>query len=157
MSNCFIDFYNQFGSITGSIGRMLPLLLVGSFVNKVRGLKTGYVSILLLVSFIGLVVEAFLLKSLGATKFSFIVFTLPLAFFLFALVERLIINIRINTRYLAKASMNVYLIHPAILFILKEIGILSPIALFVMTCVFSVSLCLSVVYIGNNCKGSSAK
>lgn len=157
MSNCFIDFYNQFGSITGSLGRMLPLLLVGSFANKMKGLKTKYVSILLLVCFIGLVVEAFLLKSLGATKFSFIVFTFPLAFFLFVLVERLIVNIRFNTRYLAKASMNVYLIHPAIIFILKEIGILSPIALFVLTCVFSVFLCLSVVYIGNNCKGSFAK
>ena len=138
----FVRAYNRFGALTGMVGRMLPLLLAGSILARrpVRKYNTSvYISLLFLVC---LSIEVFLLKDKGASRFSYVLSTLPLAFFLFDSIKRIVYNPRIDTRMISKASMNIYFLHPAIVLLLTSLGVESHCFLFISATVITISLCI---------------
>ncbi len=88
----FVWFYNRFGAITGMIGRMLPLLMAGSILAR-RPVRNHNASVLMSLLFLGcLSIEVFVLKDKGASRFSYVLFTLPLAFFLFDAIKQIAFN-----------------------------------------------------------------
>lgn len=140
----FVRAYNRFEALTGMVGRMLPLLLAGSVLAR-RPVRNNNTSVLMSLLFLGcLSIEVFVLKDKGASRFSYVLFTLPLAFFLFDSIKRIVFYTRIDTRKISKASMNVYLLHPAILFPLTYLGVDSPIALFVLGTIITIILVFAI-------------
>ena len=108
----FVRLYNRLGAVTGSVGRMLPLLLIGNLIAESSEYARKSVLLACCFCFIGLIAEAFILRHLGAEKYSYVLYTLPLAFFLFMLIQRANLKAGFNTKVLSKASMNVYFLHP---------------------------------------------
>lgn len=138
----FVRAYNRFGALTGMVGRMLPLLLVGSILaRRPVGKYNTFVCISLLF-LVCLSIEVFLLKDKGASRFSYVLSTLPLAFFLFDSIKRNAFNPRIDTRMISKASMNIYFLHPAIVLLLASLGVESHCFLFISATVITISLCI---------------
>lgn len=140
----FVRSYDNFGAITGSVVRMLPLILTGNLIAESKIQKKEFILLGVLVCFAGLVVEAYLLRKIGAEKFSYIIFTLPLAFYLFLLIQGLDLQTRFNTRLLSKVSMNIYLLHPAMIFLIVNLCHSSyrPGVLFLMVTAITISICL---------------
>ena len=87
-------------------------------------------------------IEVFLLKDKGVSRFSYVLSTLPLAFFLFDSIKRNVFNTRIDTRMISKASMNIYFLHPAIVLLLASLGVESHCFLFISATVITISLCI---------------
>ena len=143
----FLRVYNQFGALTGMIGRVLPLLLAGSILSR-RPVKdqnsSFFISLLFLVC---LTFEVFILRHYDASRFSYVLFTLPLAFSLFCFIKSIDLDCRLNTKSLSKASMNVYLLHPAVLFFLKEIGVHSSLLLFIWGVLITVAVVFAIEHI----------
>lgn len=143
----FVRLYNRFGAVTGSLGRMLPLLLTGNLIAGNSEYDRKNVIIGCCFCFVGLIAEVFLLRHFGAERFSYVLFTLPLAFFLFILIKSATIQLNFNSRILSKSGMNIYLLHPAVLFFLKELNLTDHMGLFCL-CVFLTSvICIAFAYI----------
>ena len=84
----YVVMFNRFGALTGSTVRILPLLLTGAIIAEHKpALSVNKYFIGAVMALMGLVAEALLLRANGATRFSYIIFTLPLAFFLFTTIE----------------------------------------------------------------------
>ena len=116
----FVGHIGHLGALSASVGRILPLLLAGFLLG--RRSDTGKPTLLLPLLFAGLLTfEAFTLRNLGATRFSFIIFTLPLAVALFHWIERQQVPIRMDTRIFAKSAGLIYLIHPAVIFLIQTL------------------------------------
>lgn len=138
----FVRSYDRFGAITGMLGRMLPLLLAGSILAR-RPVRNKNTSVLMSLFFLGcLSIEVFLIKDKGASRFSYVLSTLPLAFFLFDSIKRNVFNPRIDTRMISKASMDIYFLHPAIVLLLISLGVESHCILFLSATVLTISLCI---------------
>lgn len=142
-----VSFYDSFGSISGSLGRMLPLLLTGNMIAEKSSQNQRYDLALMFVSFIGLIVEVFLLRQLGAERYSYVIFTLPLAYFLFIIIERLPYQVGYNTKLLSKTSMNIYLLHPAVIVILKSLNVTNNMVLFCLALIITSVLCFAYEFL----------
>lgn len=122
---------SSFDAIHTGILRMLPLLLVGAYVSRINidSLSLNRVTILFLLSFSLLVVEAISLRHLGGDHFSFILMTLALSVSVFILVYLKGLRSTIDSHLLAKMSMTIYCLHPAIIWLLDNY-VSSPLLLF---------------------------
>ena len=143
----FAGLYNRYGAITGSLGRMLPLLLTGNLIACRTDCTNKRITYGCFVCFIGLVSEVFAIRHFGAERFSYVLFTLPLAYFLFFSLKTAVLRVGFNTRILSKASMNVYLLHPAVLYFLKEMHISNPIVLFCLCVVITSLICITFAFL----------
>ncbi len=145
----FVRVYNRFEAITGMFGRMLPLLLAGSLLTR-RPARNHNTSIFMSLLFLGcLSIEVFVLKDKGASRFSYVLSTLPLAFFLFDSIKRIVFNPRIDTKMISKASMNIYFLHPAIVLLLTSLGVESHCILFISATVITICLCIAQQFLLN--------
>ncbi len=110
-------------SVAVSFTRMLPLLLLGSWIAYAKPrISFTWLKTATLICFIGLCIEVSFLREHGAEHFSYVVFTLPLTYFLFLSLLKVGENIHFKSRIFAKISMVVYCIHPAIIFILNYLS-----------------------------------
>ena len=141
----FVRMYDYFGEITGSVGRMLPLLLTGNIIACKEDYSQKSVALGSCLCFLGLTAEVFILRHLGAVRFSYVLFTLPLAYFLFILIKNAKVEVGFNSRLLAKSAMNIYLLHPAVLGFLKMMGMTDPLALFCLGAILTSSICFAFV------------
>ncbi len=90
----------------------LPMLLCGAFVSKTKKwtLKNSYIGLVL--SFILLMTEAIILKSWNhKSEFSYIIFILPVAYYLFKTLNKIKIN-KYRCQNLGNYSLIIYCIHP---------------------------------------------
>ena len=90
-----------------------PLILTGVYISKEVKRSKRFYAVGLLISSILLLAEAFLLRYSGIEKVSFIIFTLPTAYFLFHLILELpspLVNSYAGL--LGKISTFVYCVHP---------------------------------------------
>lgn len=139
----FVNYYNSLGSISGAFFRMLPLLLTGSFVFENKGSVRAY-GIGSLIMLVLLCFEVFVLKSCGVDHYSYVIFTLPLAYCLFSWIERLEDRFsfkRINTKTLASISTSMYLLHPAIIVLFRAFSLENPLFLYLMVSIITIFLC----------------
>lgn len=116
--------YDRFGCFTIMFTRCLPFLLCGALISKMKiRLTKTRVGIGLLVSFLRLCAEVYLLKHFEQEQFSYIIFTLPLAFFLFVLIQNRKLPDTSKRIYqkLSNVSMYIYLVHPLAILFLKRI------------------------------------
>lgn len=97
----------------GSATCLLPLLLLGALIAKQKERMLPCNIVGLMVSVVGLVTEAFALKNHGQEAVSYIVFTLPVAYFLFSLILRVkpAGDGKIASR-LGAVSLFIYCVHP---------------------------------------------
>ncbi|MBQ5979807.1 MAG: acyltransferase [Bacteroidales bacterium] len=145
----FVQEYNRFGALTGMIGRMLPLLLAGTILAR-RPVRNNNTSVIMSLLFLGcLSIEVFVLKDKGTSCFSYVLSTLPLAFFLFDALKKIAFNPRIDTKNISKASMNIYFLHPAIVLLLTSLGIESHYILFISATVITICLCIALQFLFN--------
>lgn len=132
-------YFDLFSSISVSITRILPMLLTGAVIARMNGAMKN-VGISTCVFFLLLVIEVFILRMNGWTRFSFSVFTLPLSFYLFILIYRLGSRLRFESSILADISMLVYCIHPIFIYVINEtFKCSSRFTAFVLAAVCSVS------------------
>ena len=122
-----------------SVVRVLPLLLLGIVIQHQKQKRAAFYIIGLIVSMTMLFAEVFFVKSLGGEKYSYVVFTLPVAYFLFETVYSFdpVIKLK-NTLGFAKISTFVYLAHPAFILMLKWIIDLPGYAVFLIVTILSV-------------------
>ena len=122
---------SSFDAIHTGILRMLPLLLVGAYVSRknIDSLSLNRATALFLLSFLLLVIEAISLRHLGGDHFSFIFMTLALSVSVFVLIYIIGLRYVIDFHLLAKMSMTIYCLHPAIIWLLDDY-ISSPLLLF---------------------------
>lgn len=125
-------FLNSFGSISISITRILPFLLIGTIISKQKIRISAKVSfVLFVISFLFLSVEVTWLHTNGITRFSYIFFTPSTAYFLFLFIVSIKTSYYDYSWMLAKMSMIVYCIHPSIIYFIK--GYFSHITTFIIT------------------------
>lgn len=136
--------------------RCLPFLLLGALIArlKTKNIKTWIQAGGLSVSFLGLCAEAYLLKHFEQERFSYIFFTLPVAFFLFMFIKSC--NLPDTSKHIykkmANVSMYIYLVHPLVILILKEY-ISNSMLLFTVTCILSIAVSVFCVKIKQLWKG----
>ena len=150
VGSSFVHFYYYTGAITGSAGRLLPLLLIGNLIATRQIRSKIIVRFGSFICFLGLVLEVLLINNLGAERFSYVLFTFPLSGFVFMSVIGIDTSGHYNTRVLSKVSMNIYMIHPAVIFICGLLNIKSPFLLFWVTTLVSSFLCVSYELLKKN-------
>ena len=106
----------QLAEVLGKLGTatcLLPLLLLGALIFRQKESTLRHNIAGLVLSVICLTVEAFALKNFGQEAVSYLVFTLPVAYFLFCLI------VKVKTQEkrkvcsrLGSVSMFVYCVHP---------------------------------------------
>lgn len=103
-----LNYFQVFNVLT-------PLILLGVQISREKSMRGGYLAGFA-VSFVCLSAEAFTLRNFGVEKVSYIVFTLPTAYFLFCMVLKC--GLRENTEksccaaMLGTISTIVYCVHP---------------------------------------------
>lgn len=154
-----LGIYDWLGVFTIMFTRCLPFLLLGALISKWNIRFTqARVSAGLLVSFLCLCAEVYILRYLGQERYSYVFFTFPLAFFLFVFIK----NIRLQEtrchiyQKLANMSMYIYLSHPLVLIVLEE-RIHNSVILFLITCVISMAISILCVSIKQFWKGKKKK
>lgn len=115
----------QLAEVLGKLGTatcLLPLLLLGALISRQKERTLRYNIAGLVVSVISLTAEAFALKNFGQEAVSYIVFTLPVAYFLFCLIlkEKTRGNGGICSR-LGAVSMFVYCVHPMLVELTEDV------------------------------------
>ena len=137
LGSSIVNSYERLGAVSESLGRILPLLLVGSFLARrtpsERRLSPYYSAMFL----VFIVLEVVLLRFHGASRYSYVISTLPLSYFLFDTIRSIKSSCQFNTKGISKASMLIYLIHPAVILVLKQFSVESPICLFILTVLIS--------------------
>lgn len=97
----------------GTLLCLLPLLLLGAVIRLQKQKSLQFYIIGLLLSLTGLAAEAFFLKSKGQDAVSYIIFTLPVAYFLFcSLLKVRMEKAETLTRKLGAVSLFIYCVHP---------------------------------------------
>ena len=126
-----LSVLSSFDAMHTGILRMLPLLLVRAYVSRINinSLSLNRTAVIFLLSFLLLVVEAFSLRHFGGNHFSFIFMTLALSVAVFILVYLIGLRSVKDFQLLAKMSMTIYCLHPAIIWLLDDY-ISSPLLLF---------------------------
>lgn len=132
--------------LVSALGRMdtllcvVPLALLGVWMSQEPEKNRRYYQTGFAISFALLVAEAFVLKAAGASAFSYIVFTLPAAYFLFGMILRIQLKDAGGIcSKLAQTSMFIYCVHAGVVVILADY-LKSSIMHFVLTAALSVSL-----------------
>lgn len=127
---------------------MLPLLLVGNLINKYAlYLNDTYIKIGLLISILGLIIEVYFLKWIGIGRWSFVLFTLPCAFFTFVTLYRMGQTWNKSwyfSKNLASVSLMVYCLHPMVIGILGYNDIRDPVVVFFLSSI--ISTIISLIY-----------
>lgn len=136
-----------------TIFAVLPLLLMGSFISR-REIQSKKRSLICFaVSFVLLVLEALFLKeSVNVDKYSYIVFTLPTAYFAFQTV----IQIKCTAKnsfvgILGETSTWVYCIHPVFVGIIAEY-VNNSILLFALSSLLSTAVAVGYILIKTKIK-----
>ena len=118
--------------------RLLPLLLIGIIISQNKDNQSKiWLGLFLLIALLFLVAEVLFLRRFGADHFSYILFTLPIGYFLFRTLLSLRITVRFDTRVLANSSMIIYFIHPAVLFFIIICGFDSTLFIGLLTIITS--------------------
>ena len=115
----------QLAEVLGKLGTatcLLPLLLLGALISRQKERTLRYNIAGLVVSVISLTAEAFALRNFGQEAVSYIVSTLPVAYFLFCLILKVKAfgNGRICSR-LGAVSMFVYCMHPMLVELTEDV------------------------------------
>ena len=140
---------NLFTAPFNGVTMMLPFLIVGWTLKRyLNGQKIRHTVTGLIVCLICLAAEIVLLRMSGARKFSFILFTLPSAYFVFAYVYSRGVTYRYNnipqyTKRLAAISLTVYCIHPVIIGLITLNSDAGPMVQFILTAAVATILALS--------------
>lgn len=112
---------NKLGSFMSAINLMIPYLLLGmkTRLAKVQERHSGWGFV---VCIIALTCEALWLRSMGATAYSYIFLSLPTAYSFFLLALHLNRHMQKKTyAHLAKMSVFVYCVHPAVNAVLESV------------------------------------
>ncbi|WP_302572315.1 acyltransferase family protein [Phocaeicola coprocola] len=145
------NYVNLFPSIFNGLTLMLPLLLIGSMIKKYGlSLSNTQIRIGLLISVLGLIIEVYFLRWIGVERWSFVLLTLPCAFFVFTTLYKMGQKLNADwhfSKYLAYISLIVYCIHPIIIGILKNNGIVNPMVVFLLTSIISTIISLIYIYL----------
>ncbi|WP_216697691.1 hypothetical protein [Anaerostipes faecalis] len=91
-----------------------------------------------IISFSCLSLEAIMLKNMEQVRFSYIIFTLPTAYFLFNLIiaaKDYLVNF--DFTILGKISLFVYVIHPLVIAIILKICKMPEYSVFILTVIIS--------------------
>lgn len=133
------DLLNRFSALPV----LLPFLLLGVQISREeehprRSLTLAFAAAILL-----LTAEAFLLRQSGAEKFSYIVFTLPVAYFLFHIVRGMRITSGGKTAALSSLSVFIYCVHPMII---ETVGVKVDSTVARWGIVTAIAVALSVLY-----------
>lgn len=137
----YLKFFDYFGSISVSFTRMLPLLLVGAMIAKGGHKKAGVYRKVLL-CFAMMTAEVVGLKLFGGTRYSFVIFTLPMAYFLFIFILKLGNMLNFDSKKWADISMLVYCLHPAFIFLFRKLHISEPLIVFILTSIMTTIFCI---------------
>lgn len=131
-------------SLHTGLTRMLPLLLAGAWLTElVRHVNRRTMYMVFVLFLVLLIVEVSWLRHIGGARWSFIVFTLPMAMALFGSVY-LTGGVNIpNSQFLAKISMTVYCLHPAVIWLFRDWQLFSFLN-FILVAI--VTILLSVAY-----------
>lgn len=122
-----------------SVVRVLPLLLLGIVIQHQKKKSSAFCIVGFVVSMIMLFLEVYFVKSLGGEKYSYVVFTLPLAYFLFSTIHSLNAAVKCKSSLaFAKISTFVYLAHPAFILLMSWIAELPHYAVFFIVTVVSI-------------------
>lgn len=116
-SSLSLSAWNSFTAMFAGLTMAFPLMYVGYFASQ-HNFKKMNSLILTIVSLVLLCVEIYLLRTFTENKwvFSYIIFTLPCAYFLFSLVININVNIKQDTlKILRSMSTLIYCIHPLII------------------------------------------
>ena len=125
VANSLATISDVFPAMWDALTRALFLMMV-RYVLSLRefNLSTEKNTALLLVSFVGLVVEVVLLNTYTPNydKYSYIIFTFPTAFYLFNLTKNTTLNIKPETsKPMRNMSTAIYCVHPLVIEILNLI------------------------------------
>lgn len=138
----YFKYFDYFGSIAISFTRMLPLLLVGAIIAK-GWYNNKNICRNVLLCFCMLTIEAVGLKMLGQTRYSFILFTLPMAYFLFILILNQGERLNFDSKKWANISMLVYCLHPAVItLLLRGLHISDSLIVFILASIITTILCI---------------
>ena len=118
-----------------SFTRMLPLLLVGAMIAKGWYKKT-------LLCFCMMTVEVVGLKLLGGTRYSFVIFTLPMVYFLFIFILRLGNMLNFDSKKWADICMLVYCLHPVFIIVFRKLHISESLIVFILTSIMTTIFCI---------------
>lgn len=142
---------NFFLSLFNGLTLMLPLLLVGNLINKYAlYLNDTYIKIGLFISILGLIIEVYFLKWIGIGRWSFVLFTLPCAFFTFVTLYRMGQTWNKSwyfSKNLASVSLMVYCLHPMVIGILGYNDIRDPVVVFFLSSIISTIISLTYILI----------
>ena len=115
------NLFHKFDALFNAVFLLLPLLLLGYIIATgiTPNIKKSMLG--LIISFLLLSVEAFVLKSFGQDRVSFIFFTLPTAFFAFSTVIQLNFaqDMKIG-KLLGEVSLFIYCFHPMVVGLLPK-------------------------------------
>ena len=101
---------------------MLPLLLAGAWLanRDIEKMNKKMLWIIAFLFFSLLSFETYHLQTMGGEHYSFIFFTFPLSIILFACLYLTGRYVNLQSGQLAKVSMTIYCLHPAVVWILKD-------------------------------------
>lgn len=137
----YFIFFDYLGTISISFTRMLPLLLVGAMIAKGWHKKAGVYRKVLL-CFAMMTAEVVGLKLLGGARYSFVIFTLPMAYFLFIFILKLGNMLNLDSKKWADISMLIYCLHPAFIFLFHRLHISQPLIVFILTSIMTTIFCI---------------
>ena len=124
-----------------SFTRILFLVLVGAMIAKGWYKKTGVYRNTLL-CFCMMTVEVVGLKLLGGTRYSFVIFTLPMVYFLFIFILRLGNMLNFDSKKWADISMLVYCLHPVFIILFRKLHISESLIVFILTSIMTTIFCI---------------
>ena len=132
---------------------MLPLLLTGAWLAKrdIEKMNEKKLWIIALVFFALLSFEAYHLRTMGGGHYSFIFFTFPLSIILFACLYLTGRYVNLQSGQLAKVSMTIYCLHPAVIWILKDY-VSHSLSLFLLVAFVTSLISLMLVKLANSLK-----
>ena len=115
----YYSIWDTLSSVAVSATRLLPLLLLGSWTAHWAhrwSWSHAWSVFMVLLCFTALCFEVGWLRQCEASRYSYVIFTLPTTFFLFITLLKSGEKLQFKSRLFAKISMVVYCIHPAIIF-----------------------------------------
>lgn len=124
--------------------RILSLLMLGRYIRTSE--KRKYYKSKLVISFGLLVGEVYVLKNWGCTKFSYVLTTFIVAYYVFVFVRDN--NLELlpeQVKKIIRTSDFMYIVHPAIVFLLMRAGQNYGISLFVLTTLITFIIANGVV------------
>lgn len=124
LPDCFgkiFEIADLFGCIITGCVCILPFVMLGIYISQKDFTKNRKYYFFFILNFAFQIIETFVLKSIGEELYSYIIFTLPVAYFLFQAIHTTKISVNINTRWFAKTSMVLYCVHPFFIYFLKPV------------------------------------